>query len=112
MPGHRQEKLNEQIKSEITEILRKVKDPRISGAFVSITEVDVTKDLSSAKVYFSVLNGDSGDVKKGLDSASGFVRSSLATGLNLRTTPKLVFIEDDSTGRASRISEILKKIND
>lgn len=106
--NHRQERINEQMQLELTEILRTVKDPRVSSLFVSITGVDVTRDFSYARVYFSVLNADGGEVKKGLDSASGYIRSCVAERLNLRVTPKLVFIPDDSTERAMRIAELLK----
>ncbi|MEG1743414.1 MAG: 30S ribosome-binding factor RbfA [Clostridia bacterium] len=110
MAGFRQDRLNEQIQSEVVNILRAVKDPRVSGAFVSIISVNITKDLSLAKIYFSVIDADVAEVKKGLDSAVGFIRSSLAKNLNLRITPKLVFVNDDSAEKAIRISEILKEI--
>ena len=109
MGSFRQDKINEETSREITEILRTVKDPRISQAFVSITGCEVTKDLSYAKVYYSVLGKDEG-VNKGLASAAGYIRKELAARLNLRITPKLVFIPDHSAENAVHISEMLKNI--
>ena len=59
-----------------------------------------------------MLSGDSAEVKKGLSSASGFIRSELARRLNLRNTPKLTFIEDNVTERAIHISQVLKEIDE
>ena len=67
MAGYRQEQLNELLMCELAQIFRDVKDPRVSDSFVSVTGADVAKDLSVAKVYFSVMNGDPAEVKKGLD---------------------------------------------
>lgn len=106
------DRINEEVSKELTQILRTVKDPRVSGAFISISSVDVSADLAFAKVYYSILSGDSPEVKKGLISASGYIRSELAKRLNLRNTPKLNFLEDDVTERAIRISQKLKEIDE
>ena len=103
MAGYRQEQLNELLMCELAQIFRDVKDPRVSDSFVSVTGADVAKDLSVAKVYFSVMNGD---------PAEGYIRCCLAERLNLRLTPKLVFIHDDSGEKAVRINKILKDIKD
>lgn len=105
----RQDKINEQVTRELTEILRCVKDPRVSGTFVSISAVEVTRDLSLAKIYYSVLGEDKG-VKDGLNAANGYIRRELAHRLNLRITPKLVFLRDNSAERAINIAEILKEV--
>ena len=104
MAARRQDKINEEIARELTSILRTVKDPRVSGAFISVTGADVSRDLSLARVYYSA--------DKGLASAAGYIRSELAARLNLRVTPKLVFLRDDSAERAMKISEILKDIDE
>ena len=65
-------RINEEIARELNEILRSVKDPRISGAFISIVNVDTTPDLKYCKVRFSVYNGDAAQAAKGLKSASHF----------------------------------------
>ena len=106
----RQDKINEQVAQEMTGILRNVKDPRVSEAFVSISGADVTRDLSLARIYYSVLGKDNG-VKEGIDSANGFIRRELAHRLNLRVTPKLVFIRDTSAENAINIAKILKDVD-
>lgn len=111
MAGHRQDKLNNAVCGELAAILREVKDPRVSGAFVSIVGANVAPDLSTAKIYYSVLGPDEG-VQKGLVSATGFIRSELAKRLNLRITPSLTFVRDNNTERAMNISRILKDIEE
>jgi ribosome-binding factor A len=111
MAGHRQDKLNNAVMLELSAILREVKDPRVSGAFVSIVGASVAPDMSTARIFYSVLGEDDG-VAKGLVSATGFIRSELAKRLNLRITPKLTFVRDNNTERAMHISKILKDIED
>jgi len=110
MAGFRQDQINEQVTKELTDILRSVKDPRVSSSFISIVHASVTKDLSLARVFYSVL-GPERDVEKGLGSANGYIRKELAQRLNLRITPKLDFIRDNSAEHAMSISKILKDIN-
>ena len=109
MPSYRINKINEQVREVMTEILRPVKDPRVSRAFVTVSAADVSKDLSVARIYYGVITGDAEDVAKGLGSAGGYIRSELASRLNLRVTPRLVFIKDESGERALRIAELLKE---
>lgn len=109
MAGRRQDKLNNAVCLELAAILREVKDPRVSGTFVSIVGANVSPDLSNAQIFYSVLGNDEG-VHKGLISATGFIRSELAKRLNLRITPKLTFVRDNNTERAMEISRILKDI--
>ena len=106
--AHRIDRINESVARELTEILRNVKDPRVSGAFISITGVDVSADLSFAKVHYSVLGSCDPKLEKGLVSASGYIRGELASRLNLRVTPKLTFLKDDTAEKAMKISDILK----
>ena len=109
--AHRIDRINESVAREITSILRNVKDPRIASAFISITGCDVASDLSFAKVFYSALGaGDDKAIAKGLVSASGYIRTELASRLNLRITPKLTFIKDDTAERAMKISGILNNI--
>ncbi|MGI6715885.1 MAG: 30S ribosome-binding factor RbfA [Eubacteriales bacterium] len=112
MASNRIDQINEQVKATLTEIFRRVKDPRVSKAFISVTGAEVSKDLSVAKIYYSVLNGNEDEVAVGLKSASGYIRSELAKNLNLRNTPKLTFIKDSSAERALHIAKLLKEIND
>lgn len=108
--AHRIDRINESVARELTDILRTVKDPRVSGAFISITGVDVSADLSFAKIHYSVLGESDPKLAKGLVSASGYIRGELASRLNLRVTPKLNFIKDNTAERAMKISGILRNI--
>jgi ribosome-binding factor A len=106
MPGYRMDRLTEDIKREVIDILRDVKDPRITG-LVSVVRVEVSSDLSYAKVFVSDIGGDASQTLKGLNNASGFVRSSLASRLTIRKTPQIKFIGDDSIEQTARISKLL-----
>ncbi len=111
MANYRKGRVDEEMRKELTEILRTVKDPRVTMAFVSITAVDCTPDLKFAKVYFSVMGERrDGDAKKGLENAAGYIRTQLAKNLNLRMTPELKFIPDDSMKRGAHITELLKSV--
>ena len=112
MAGYRQVRINEEMAHELAIAMREVKDPRIAKSFVSIMEVDCAKDLKTARVYYSFLpqGYSADDVKKALKSASGFLRTHLARTLNLRETPQLNFIFDDSVERGNRISAILREV--
>ena len=111
--NNRPNRINEAIKEEMASILRAVKDPRI-GIMTSVIKVDTSRDLNYCKIYYSVL-GDEDERKKtkeGLVSAAGFIRRELALRLNLRQTPELTFIEDDSIEYSIYLSEKLKKIHE
>ena len=109
MPSNRIGRINDEIQRELAAQLRNLKDPRVSG-MVSITRVDTTNDLRYARVYVSVLNKDQEkDVLKGLKSASGFLRRELGHALQLRYTPELQFIGDDSIQHGAHILELLRK---
>lgn len=110
MAKYRQNRVNDAVKQEMAQILRDVKDPRIAGAFVSITGAVVTKDLKFAKIYYSVLSGDKTEVLKALKKATGFFRSELAKRINLRITPELAFEYDTSIEYGSNIAKILNEI--
>ena len=109
--NHRQERINDSVARELGEIVRQVKDPRVSDAFVTINLAQVTPDLKYAKVYFGTILGDPEEVKKGLESAAGFLRSSLAKRLNLRQTPELTFVHDRSAEHGAHIAQVLKELN-
>lgn len=112
MANYRRDRINDAMAKELVEILRTVKDPRVSSAFVSVTGVDCTPDLKYAKVFYSSLGGkdDEKGVQKGLDSAVGYVRKQLAVRLDLRQTPELKFIRDHSMEHGAHIMGILKKV--
>ena len=110
MANYRRGRINDEVQKELASILRDVKDPRVSGAFVSVTAVDVTPDLKYAKIYYSSLMGDKKEVANGLKAASGYIRSQIAQRLNLRITPELTFILDDSVAHGAHISKLLNSI--
>lgn len=110
MAKYRQGRINDEMQKEIAMILREVKDPRVSGAFVSVTGAEVTPDLKYAKVYYSALMGDKKQVKQGLASSAGFIRGQVAKRMNLRITPEITFIEDTSIEYGAKISKILEGI--
>ena len=107
MAKYRQSRINEEMFKEAAQIIRTVKDPRVSEAFVSVTGVEVTPDLKYAKIFYSHMQGDKKTVKKGLDSSAPYVRGQLAKSLNLRITPELTFVEDTSIAYGAKIEKII-----
>ncbi|WP_407429331.1 30S ribosome-binding factor RbfA [Treponema sp.] len=104
-------KLGEQIRDEISKLisLQKIKDPRVS-TFLTVNRVEVARDLAYAKVYVSSFLNES-QVKKGvegLNSAAGFIQSSIAKKLSIYKFPKLTFIEDMSIKEGF---EMVNKLN-
>ena len=110
MAKYRQGRINDAVAQELALALRDVRDPRIVSSMVSITRADVTKDLKIAKVYFSSM-GDPAEAKRALTGAAGLFRCRLAAALNLRITPELTFIPDNSIEHGARISELLREID-
>lgn len=112
MPSNRIGRINEEIQRELADQLRHLKDPRVSQVgMVSITRVDTTNDLRYARVYVSTLDKSrEQDVLKGLKSAAGFLRRELGHTLQLRYTPELQFIADDSIQHGAHILEILRQV--
>ncbi len=110
MANYRKGRINDEVKKELSLVLREVKDPRISDAFISITAVEVSGDLKFAKVYYSAMTGDKKEVAKGLKSSAGFIRREIAHRLNLRMTPEFTFYEDHSIQHGAAISKILNSI--
>lgn len=107
MAKYRQSRINEEMYKEAAEIIRTVKDPRISQSFVSVTAVEVTPDLKYAKIFYSHLTGDAKEIKRGLAAANGYIRGQLAKNLNLRVTPELTFVEDTSIAYGAKIEKII-----
>lgn len=108
MQGKRLERVNQLIKEEISRLLqRELKDPRLG--FVTVTEVEVTPDLKTAKVFVSVLGTEEQWARslRALESARGFIWSWLRRHLDLRVTPELVFRPDHSMEHAARMQSLL-----
>ncbi|MBQ8915008.1 MAG: 30S ribosome-binding factor RbfA [Clostridia bacterium] len=115
MGKYRKNRVNDAVALEVSVILRNVKDPRVSGAFISITGADVTPDFKYAKIYYSVLGMDGDreaekELAKGLKSATGFIRGQLAKTLNLRVTPELTFVPDESMKRGVEIAAMINSL--
>lgn len=110
MAKYRQSRINDEMQKELMTILRRVKDPRVQDAFISVTAVDCTADLKYAKIYYSALRGDAKEIQKGLKTAAGFIRRELAHSLNLRITPELTFLRDDSITYGAHIASILNNL--
>lgn len=106
------ERLNHTFMEEISQILMtEVKDENIK--FVTITDVDITNDLSYAKIYFTVLDEENkNEVLKALNNASRFIRGKLSERIEIRHTPELNFIYDDSISYGEHIEDIIEKISE
>jgi ribosome-binding factor A len=110
MANYRRGRINDEMKKELSQVLREVKDPRLTDAFISITAVEVTGDLKFAKVYYSAMMGDKKEIAKGLKSSAGYIRREIARRLNLRMTPEFSFYEDHSIEHGAHISKLLNGI--
>jgi ribosome-binding factor A len=111
--NRRPDRLAEAIREDVARFLNeKAKDPRITG-MVTVTAVEVTRDLRTAKVFVSVL-GDADRAKtfEGLDSLAGHLRSRLGKTLGLRSAPEILFRNDESVARAARIDALLSQIKE
>ena len=110
MPGYRRARINDAMQAELSTIFREIKDPRIQGAFLTVTACDVTPDLKFAKVYFSFMQGEVKEVMRGLNAASPYIRRRIAESLNLRITPELTFVHDGSLAHGAHIATLLNPI--
>ena len=109
MPSNRIGRINEEIQRELIALLRTLKDPRLQGGLLTITHVDTTSDLRWCKVYVSALDkSQEKDMLKGLKSAAGYLRRELGASLQLRYTPQLEFIADDSIQHGAHILQMLR----
>ena len=107
--SYRAERVNELIRRELVLLLKQeTKDPRLKQ--VVITDVIVSRDLTSAKVFFSVDEDSIKIIASLLDKASGFFRSSLSKSLDLRHTPTLSFIYDTTPDTGARIDDLLSRL--
>ena len=111
MSKYRKGRINDAVAQELAIALREVRDPRVVNNFVSITLAEVSPDLKLAKVYFSAM-GDAKEAQAGLEKVKGILRHHLATTLNLRITPDLIFANDSSIEHGAHIAKLLKQIDD
>jgi ribosome-binding factor A len=114
-PDHRRsERVAEGIREEVATFLAEdAKDPRIVG-LVTVTAVDVTRDLRHAKVFVSIMGTDAERqaTLEGLDSAAAHLRSRIGRALRLRLAPEITFRYDDSVARAARIEALLAELRE
>lgn len=104
----RNQRLGTQILRTLSELLQfETKDPRLQG--VSLTSVDLSRDLSVARVYFSLLSPDDRpeSALEGLGKAAGFLRAKLASAIKVRHVPELRFVHDDSAEQSAKISALI-----
>ena len=109
MSGARSARIADQIQRELAEIVRvDLRDPRV-GTLVTLTGIELSRDKSHAKVFFTVLGGapEVEHVLEGLQRASGFLRSQLAHRLSTRSVPELHFHYDESVERGMRLSKLI-----
>ena len=112
MPGFKMGRVTSDIKIALSDILREVKDPRVSK-LLSIVKLDVSGDMSYAKVYVSAIEGREKTVEsvKALKNAAGYIRRELGARLKLRKVPELRFVADDSIEISANISRIVNSFD-
>lgn len=112
MPSYKIGRTNADLQRELSDIIRDIKDPRVSS-LLSVVKVDVSGDLSVAKVYISAFNGaeETESSVKGLKNAAGYIRRELSHRLKLRKMPELVFIADDSIRHSAHIADLLNGLD-
>lgn len=102
----RTDRIAQQIQRELAELVRlELSDPRVR--LLTITDVEVARDHSHAKVFFTRLDGKHDEARQGLEHAAGFLRRQLAHSLKLRIMPQLHFVYDASVERGSRLSQLI-----
>ena len=113
MPSFKLGRASADIQRELADLLREVKDPRVSK-LLSIIKLDLSGDMSYATVYVSAIEGYEKTVEsvKGLKSAAGYLRRELGARLKLRKTPELRFIADDSIEHSAKISKIIESFGE
>ncbi|MBO4216850.1 MAG: 30S ribosome-binding factor RbfA [Clostridia bacterium] len=112
MPSYRRTRINEETFHAMCRALREVGDPWLNDPKVSVTGAEVTGDLRSAKIYYSVYGKSAEDVKetgRHFKNAAGFFRGYLARELNMRLTPELRFAYDNSAEHGEIIAKLIKE---
>ncbi|ARV62487.1 ribosome-binding factor A [Nostocales cyanobacterium HT-58-2] len=111
--NRRVSRVAELIKREVSQmLLNGIKDDRVGTGMVSVTDVDVSGDLQHAKIYVSIYGTEEAkaETMAGLKSATGYVRSELGARVRLRRTPEVVFIEDRSIERGTKVLTLLNQL--
>ena len=111
MASNKLARTNDDIQFTISKLLREVKDPRVQQGMISVTRVETTGDLRYSKIWLSVMGmQDEKEFKRGLKSASGWLRHELGSSMNLRYTPELVFEIDHSIEYGAHINEVINSL--
>ena len=111
MASNRLGRINDEIRKELAELLRTVKDPRVQDTMISVTRVEATPDLRYAKIFVSFLQEErAADGIKGLKSAGGYLRRELGRSLQLRYTPELVWELDDSITYGAKMLKLINSL--
>jgi ribosome-binding factor A len=113
MPQRRQERIGEQLHQELMDVLqRRIRDPRLTS--ITVTAVEVTPDLKQATVFVTSLGDREArrEALQNLQRASSFIRRELSQSLNMRFTPDLHFVLDESWQRGARIDQLLDQIHE
>ncbi|MCI6738742.1 MAG: 30S ribosome-binding factor RbfA [Intestinibacter sp.] len=109
--NNRTRRIAEEIRKIVsTMLINGIKDPRINS-LVSVTDVEVTSDLSYAYVYISILGGDEESTLEGLKSACGYIRREVGKNIKIRHIPEIIFKIDDSLLKGMYMDELIKKVN-
>ncbi|MGM9533896.1 MAG: 30S ribosome-binding factor RbfA [Intestinibacter sp.] len=109
--NNRTRRIAEEIRKIVsTMLINGIKDPRINS-LVSVTDVEVTSDLSYAYVYISILGGDEESTLEGLKSACGYIRREVGKNIKIRHIPEIIFKIDDSLIKGMYMDELIKKVN-
>lgn len=112
--GRRVSRVSELIKREISQmLLQGIKDERVGGGMVSVTDVTVSGDLQHAKIFVSIYGTDEvrEETMAGLQSATSYIRGQLGHRLSLRRTPEVLFVEDRSLERGTRVLSLLNQLS-
>ena len=112
MPSNKLARTNDDIQRVLSAKLREIKDPRVQQGMISVTRVETTGDLRYAKVWLSVLGLENEkEFRRGLKSATGWLRHELGQSLELRYTPELVFEVDHSIEYGAHISQVIQSLD-
>lgn len=111
--SRRTEQVADLLQAEIAELLlRRVKHPALTGAMLSITRVEVSPDLVTARVHVSVMDGDDEEVQSALDRTAPYLHRELVKRLRMRRVPRLRFLTDRSIAEGDRISSLMRELRE
>ncbi len=111
MPSYKNARATEDVRRELSDIIRSLKDPRISG-LLSIVKLELSNDYSHCKVYISSMDGMEGakNAVAGLTSAAGLIRREMSSRLRLRRIPQFHFVADDGIAHSAHLTQKLREL--